>query len=255
METKASMMMLVVIACFLSMITIGIAQNLPTPPSDFSATGSSTFNDTNYALQTADALAGNITSLTIHAIGQTKTWQGYYGNITATITLDDVNNFTFYNWSAAEPRGQIYATLNATVVWNDVVCFDFVNTSAAYYLTMEDYYGVASDDPDGVNETYTTTGHPSFNVGSRTMTGCPTTYIFQSDTAQTANFPNVLLYDPNNAADGWIYTTLLENSTAGSTNDLLCYNGAECDFQILVNEDGHGTDTATTTYYFWVEIV
>ena len=26
------------------------------------------------------------------------------------------------------------------------------------------------------------------------------------------------------------------------------------DFQMIVLEDGHGTDTATDTYYFWVEL-
>ena len=87
------------------------------------------------------------------------------------------------------------------------------------------------------------------------MTGCPTTYINQNDAAQSANFVNVLLYDPAINDTGWIYTTIIENKTAGSTNDLICYNGESCDFQILVNEDGHGTDTATTTYYFWVELL
>jgi hypothetical protein len=67
---------------------------------------------------------------------------------------------------------------------------------------------------------------------------------------------NVLLYDNTTINQtGWIYTTLIENRTPSSTNDLVCYNGQACDFQILVNEDGHGTNTATTPYYFWVELL
>jgi hypothetical protein len=169
--------------------------------------------------------------------------------------LDDSNNFTFYNWTAAEPRGQIYATLNTTITWNSIECYDFSNDSGANWDTIETYYDIAWDNVDGVNETYATTGHPSFQVGFRTMTSCPTTYVYQNDAAQTENFVNVLLYDPLLPDTGWVYTTLIENKTSGSFNDLVCYNGQPCDFQILVNEDGHGTDTSPTTYYFWVELL
>ncbi|MDD9954112.1 MAG: hypothetical protein OXR66_07295 [Candidatus Woesearchaeota archaeon] len=235
--------------------SFALAQNDPTSPSSIVVESTDTFDSNNYALQSLEAIAGNITSLTIHAIGQTKSWQGYYGNITATITLDDANNFTFYNWSATEPRGQIYATLNTSISWGDVDCFNFTNLTSANESTMEAYYNIAVDDADGVGETYTATDHPSFDVVNKTITGCPTSYIFQSDTAQTENFANVLLYDSSINETGWVYTTLIENKTAGSGNDLPCYNGEECDFQILVNEDGHGTDLATTTYYFWVELL
>lgn len=236
---------------------VTLAANEPTAPSSLAASDPSTFAEGNYAPQSVEAIAGNITALSVYAIGQTKTWQGYYGNVSATITLDDANNFTFYNWTAAEPRGQIYATLNSSITWGSVGCYNFSESTFANWQTIEDYYTIATDDVDGVNETYTATNHPSFEVGSRTITGCPTTYIFQNDTAQTANFVNVLLYDNTSAVNqtGWIYTTLMENKSTGSSNELLCYNGAPCDFQILVNDDGHGTDVATTTYYFWVEVI
>jgi hypothetical protein len=248
---------LAVASAVLLLVGLAVVQaaNNPTPPSSFTPGASSTFGPNNYAAKSHNAIAGNITALVIDAIGQTKSWQGYYGNVTATITLDDASNFTFYNWTGAEPRGQIYATLNTSIAWSGVGCFNFTNASAANWQTIETYYNIATDDVDGVNETFSTAGHPSFQVASRTMTGCPTTYIYQNDARQTSNFANVLLYDSSINSTGWIYTTLIENKTAGSTSDLICYNGQPCDFQVLVNEDGHGTDTATTTYYFWVEIV
>ena len=251
---------LIVLALGLALLaaaaTVSAASN-PTAPETLTPGLTSTFNDGNYDPQSVDAIAGNITALVIRGIGQTKAWQGYYGNITATITLDDASNFTFYNWSSAEPRGQIYATLNSSITWGGVTCYNFSNTSAAYFQTIEDYYSITAPDVDGINETYTATDHPTFQVGSRSMTGCPTTYVFQNDAAQTSNFVNVLLYDPAINDTGWIYTTVIENrSTAtGSPQDLVCYNGQTCDFQILVNDDGHGTDTQTTTYYFWAEIL
>jgi hypothetical protein len=240
----------------LLLIGIGLVHAAdPTAPQSLTSSGPSTFDSNNYDPQSTDAIAGNITALVITAVGQTRTWQGYHGNITGSITLDDANNFTFYNWSSAEPQGQIYATLNDSIAWSGVGCFNYSNVTAAHWTTIESYYGIGTDDVDGINETFAATNHPSFQVGSRTMTGCPTTYVFQNDEPQTANFVNVLLYDPTINDTGWIYTTVIENKTVGSTNDLICYNGAPCDFQILVNDDGHGTNTAVTTYYFWVELL
>ncbi len=228
--------------------------NEPVAPNTFDVEWQSTFNQSNYALRTHDAFAGNITALSLTAVFQTKAWQGYYGNITATITLDDANNNTFYNWTAAEPRGQVYATLNDSVAWTTVRCFDYANTTGEWWSSIETFYNIDVDHVDGVNETFNQTNHPNFEVGSRTMTGCPTSYVFRDNTAQETDYVNVLLYDPNRDR-GWIYTTLVENKTIGSSqDDKTCYNGEICDFQILVNEDGHGTDTDTTTYYFWVEL-
>lgn len=239
------------------LVTASVWAAIPTPPTTLTPGPTSTYNPSNFGLQSHSAIAGNITGLVLVGLSQTKAWQGYYGNITGTITLDDANNFTFYNWSSSEPRGQVYATLNTTIAWTTVGCFNFTSAGGlATWQTIETYYGIANDNSDGVNETFTATNHPSFQVGSRTMTGCPTTYINQNDTAQAANFVNVLLYDNTTINEtGWIYTTLIENKTAGSTNELICYNGQPCDFQILINEDGHGTNTATTTYYFWVELL
>lgn len=187
----------------------------------------------------------------MHAVGQTKAWQGYYGNITATITLDDAEGNTFYNWSSANPRGQVYATLGTSITWADVECFDL----GANWNDMHTRYNIATDDGDAVNLTYTTTDHPTFYVLSQDFTAqCPTSYIFQNGAPQTDNFVNVLLNDPNLVSDSWIYTTLIEDKDAGSNAGRTCFNGDECDFQLLVNEDGHGTNTATTTYYFWVEL-
>lgn len=256
MTTKIAIAFALGMMLLLSAAVVVHAAN-PAAPSELTATYTTSYNEGNYVDQSVDAIAGNITALVVHAIGQTKSWQGYYGNITATVTLDDVNNFTFYNWSSAEPRGQIYATLNTSIGWAGVECFNFSNESAANFLTIENYYGITPPDVDGVNETFAQIDHPTFEVGSRTMSECPTTYIFQSDTEQEANFVNVLLYDPAINDTGWIYTTVIENrSTAtGDPQELLCYNDQPCDFQILVNDDGHGTDTQVTPYYFWVEIL
>jgi len=243
----AALVLVAVIALAIG-ATFAIAD--PLAPTTLTQTTSSARNISALPAQSVEARGGNVTEVNINALTQTRVWQGYYGNIAGEITLDNANNFTFYNWTAAEPRGQIYATLNTSIAWTGVTCFNFSNDSAAFHLTIENYYGITAPDVDGVNETYTATNHPAFQVGARTMSDCPTTYIFRDDAAQTADFINVLLFDPTLNDTGWIYTTVIENrSTAtGSPQDLTCYNGQDCDFQILVNEDGHGTNTLTTTW-------
>jgi hypothetical protein len=238
----------------MAVLTTGVIAD-PSAPSSLVEGSASTFNPANYALQTVEASAGNITGLVLEGISQTRAWQGYYGNISGTITLDDANNYTFYNWESSEPRGQIYATLDLSIGWTGVQCFNFTNVSSANMSVMEAYYGIASDDYDGVNETFNNTDHQAFQVGSRTMTGCPTTYVFQDDVSQVQNFTDVLLFDPLLNDTGWIYTTLIETKAPNTHAKATCYNGDQCDFQLLVNDDGHGTDTATTTYYFWVELI
>ncbi len=44
-----------------------------------------------------------------------------------------------------------------------------------------------------------------------------------------------------------IFTSLLEQNLAG-------FDNKTHDFEMLVLEDGHGTNVATTTYYFWLEL-
>ena len=233
--------------------TMAFAANDPSAPLSLDNTFNTTYNPANYIPKSVEAYAGNISALVIHAIGQTKSWQGYYGNVTATITLDDVNNFTFYNWTEANPKGQIYATLKNNIVWSSVNCFDFVSPDLNE-TNIEAYYNIRADDADGVPETFNTTW-PQIQVGDRNLTNCPSTYIFQDDAYQTTNFVNLLLWEQADNTTGWIYSTILENKTVDSFgNNPTCYNGELCDFQLIVNEDGHHTDTTSTVYYFWVEL-
>lgn len=257
MKKKSVLITGLLILIVLSTYLVMAAGDVPAAPKGVVREGSTRFDPTNYADQTQDIVAGNITQLTIDAISQTRAWAGFYGNISGTITLDDASNYTFYNWTSAEPQGQVYATLTNTVDWNNLNCMDFTDVTGNVNETIfENHYGIETDDVDGVEETFNWTNHPAFTVGYRSFTGCPTTYVYQNDAAQSTNFVNVLLADDNNDADGWVFTTLIENKDANQTGtDKACYNGEDCDFQILVADDGHDTNVAVTTYYIWVELI
>jgi hypothetical protein len=242
-----SLVVLLACSCFV------LAASPPTAPESLSENWASTFDSANYANQSHEAIAGNITQLLLDGISQTRAWQGYFGNISGTITLDDVNNFTFYNWTALEPRGQIYATLGSAGIpsWPDVVCA--VHDTDA--TDFDNFYGIHQDDYDNVTITYPAVNHPDFWIIDRTITGCPTTYIYQNDAAQVANFVNVLMKDTTKGAEKWVFATLIENKDISDKTDRVCYNNEECDFQLLVAEDGHHTDVATTQYNFWVDLI
>lgn len=207
----------------------------------------------DWSADQTDAYGGNITALNIDAISQTRLWQGYFGNISGEIVLDDANNNTFFNWTMVEPRGEVYANLVAdgTPSWADVDCFEFAGT--VDNETLEQYYGIIRQAGDGLTETYATTDHDTFQIGYRDITGCPTAYIWQDDTEQSTNFQNVLLQDSTDTTRGWIYATLVETRD-GSDGDILCFDGSPCDFQLLVNDNGSASNIAPTPYYFWLEL-
>ena len=74
--------------------------------------GAGTDNETGGAI--VQTQSGNMTSLGINSTKITLRWQGFYGNVTGTITLDDASNNTLYNWQLASPQGEIYASNGST---------------------------------------------------------------------------------------------------------------------------------------------
>ncbi|RJQ15473.1 hypothetical protein C4573_04925 [Candidatus Woesearchaeota archaeon] len=226
----------------------------PVSPQSITQISTSGFDTTDYPAQNTTAIAGNVTELSITALAPTQSWQGYFGNITGTITLQDASGNIFYNWTVAEPKGEIYASLNSSINWSAIKCFNFTaNTSLEINLTtMESTYNIQTADVDGIDETFNETSNPTIYVGQYTVaaSSCPTTYVYQNTGKQYTNFINTLLTDKEKL----VYTTVIENDQTNNNTDVTGYNGQSYDFQMLVAEDGHNADTSTTIYYFWVEI-
>ena len=192
-----------------------------------------------------EALAGNVTLLTITADSITRYWAGYYGNITGNIVLANAENQSLYRWEVADPRGEIYASRNAAINWiNTIECMDPTDI-----LNEETFLGMDSvNDYDTVDRTFNRTDHPQFYVGGTSITGCPSTSV--NDTGLGSIFHQALI--KSNDTDDTIYTAILEfPRTTG-------FDGGNWDFQMLVGEPGSGAQAypygTTTTYYFYVEI-
>lgn len=225
------------------------AQNVPVGVEEITVESSST--GAYRTPESTDAEAGNLTELSIRGVSQTKSWQGFYGNISGTIVLENSLGFRFYDWNAAEPQGEIYASVNDTVTWTDVTCAP-THTDAAYLDLWQTFYGMNISDYDSINHTYNRTDHPSFMTGYISLTGCPTTYTYVSNQSQLNTFPAALLATDANTT--LIFSTIIENKSEGVREGVTGYDGGDYDFQLLVAEFGSDQNSDLTTYYFWVEI-
>ena len=163
--------------------------------------------------------------------------------MTGAIRLADASANVMYNWSIANPSGEVYASTSNSVAWGSIACFDWATNGVA----LETSYGIGADDADGVNETFATgNGYDEFyTAGTQFTSGtCMSTKVYDDSGQGVDNhFEEVLLHDGSNV----VFTSLLEDDVNG-------FDNAPHDFEMLVLEDGHGTDTATTTYYFYVEL-
>ena len=213
-----------------------------------------------------DAVAGNVSSINLVALSSTRSWQGYFGNITGTVVLSDASNNQMYNWSVGSPVGQIYASTANNVNWLNVQCFNNTATGAlssaneyggtwnlkGMNLTqLQNTYGINATDADSVNNTFYingTSSHTTFYVANWSFpdTLCNVARIYDSSGQSViTHFQEVLQYDP--ATNSVIFTSILNNDLPG-------FDQKQHDFEMLVLVNGHATNTSTIPYYFYAQI-
>lgn len=223
----------------------------------------------------ASAFAGNVTEVVLQGYTSTQSWQGYYGNVSGTVQLADGSDNVLYNWTLTSPEGEVYASTNSSLQWVNIQCFNYSadgtftaesgngGTVSQFGLNLsglEARFNIASDDVDGVDETFSlfdaTNGsgggagqHDLFYTSNNEFSEgeCISTRVF-GDTGAGVNdeFEEVLLWEPETGSV--VFSSILEEA------DTLGFNDRNHDFEMLVLEDGHGTDTDLTVYYFFVEI-
>jgi len=244
------MMSIAIITMFIAMAQANDGFNVPLGAENATTIRSETTNTTLYPPYEVEAIAGNLTELDITGVSVTKSWQGFFGNVSGTIILEDSSGARFYDWSAAEPQGQVYASVNDSISWTTVECAP-INDNG-YRTSWYNFYGMNESDYDNINMTYNATDHPEIYVGFETINGCRTTYTFQNSERQFENFPALLLTSDSQST--LIFTAIIEDKTINVRDSLVGYDGGLYDFQLLVAERGKWGDTDSTTYYFWIEL-
>jgi hypothetical protein len=213
---------------------------VPNAPTSLTTVGSSSRDLSGQAAQSANAQGGNVTEMNINAITITKSWQGYYGNVTGQIALQDSNTQTFYNWSLTSFKARIFATRTNTVTWSGVNCTNSTNRTSE-----EVYLGQSSTDGDSVSNTFSGTSHPAFNVSTQQIIAntCYSTRGYANNNTQSSNYVMLLLSQSNGEM---VYTTITNTSTTG-------FDGRQHDFELLVGENDKTGSVGVTPYYFWIE--
>jgi len=187
----------------------------------------------NSSVNSATAQAGNTTNLQVDQNLITGIWQGFFGNVSGNIVLQDSSQNNFYDWTYATLSGEVLATRAGSVSWSAVNC-----SNSTYWEAEETALFIEGTDIDGVNETYSGTGHTAFDLSGETKSSCPSTQAYTS--GGSGLFWNVMLQDGTNT----VYAALINaDSTA--------FDGTEVDFELLVpvNEN-----TGASTYNFYVEL-
>jgi len=186
---------------------------------------------------------GSFTTMILNGTFQTERWKAYVGNISGSLTLEDSNSKSIYDWDLAIITGEIYVSRESQINWSTINCSEPNEITAE-----ESVLNINSSLSDSINNTFNTTTHKSFYVGTVKISNgsCRAISTYVNDSAQEVSessfFQEVLLSD----IDGNIvYTTIIEDSEAGY--DLASYN-----FQLIVPEDP--TSSNPHTYYFFAEI-
>jgi len=178
---------------------------------------------------TITALGGGATSLSATTETQTVTWQGFYGEVTANMSLENNGGSVLYSWTNAT-NGTIYLSRKATVNFENITAVNVCDVD-------EDITGTGSD---RVNNTFKPSNNTELTVGDITIaagTACAlNTYV--NDTSQNSVFEEIILTDDGTTA---IYATSIEEDQEG-------FDGQPHDWQALVP-----SNLSTLTYYVYVE--
>lgn len=187
--------------------------------------------------QSTAVQAGNVTELNISGESITDHWAGFFGEISGNLTLENSDGDVFYDWTGlTSVAGEVFASNDSGVNWTGIGC-----ASAAEISALETFLGVAPTDADRINQTYTSTSHPAFNVSGTQISGCNSTNAYVNSGPSTDAFYQILLTDTEGDP---VYTTLINDTTTG-------FDGSAHDFQLLV---GEADSVGTTTLYFYIEL-
>jgi hypothetical protein len=239
-ETTMRKPICLLLATLLAFTVVGLPAVLSAP-----AGAQITFNSTdNGPTKSPGSLTTNrstITTVVLSAIQQDAHWKAYVGNVTGSLTLQDVNNNTIYNWnSITTPTGKVIASRNGSLNFGTVACAN--STVIGGEQTLMNMSGT---DQDNIMQTFNSTAHTPTTLAAQPLSGCNMTSTYVNNVSQgqngSATFQEFLMQDTNaNLA----YVSLINASKTG-------YNGRTYDFQMIVAES---QIQAPHTYYFYIEL-
>jgi hypothetical protein len=226
----------------LLLITLSFVYFTLGEPSGATLTSNSTDNGPTINPLALTNNRSTITTIVLDSLQQDQRWKGYVGNVTGTLTLDDSNNFTIYDWTGVNTAaGEVYASRNSSLTFSSVSCVDNATLTAE-----QTALNMTGTEADSINRTFNGTDHTTTSVGATPLSNCRmiSTYVNDADQGQDSgdSFQEFLMEDSTN---NLIYVAIMNDNTAG-------YNNNNYDFQMIVAESS--VQATPQTYYFWVEL-
>jgi len=230
--TLGSLLVLILLAMLNAQVLSAAPDNITASEIDCIETGTAAPKEAT----SVTAKGGNITAMNFSVETQTYYWQGFFGNVSGNIVLDDAAGNTFYDWAVSAPAGELYASRGSAIQWDNIICANSTHVASEEVLT--------GDGSDSVSNTFTSNNTQEFYVGTVRfpVDNCSYATKTYNSSGVKGTFEEILLYDDDSDL---IYTTIIQNDAGG-------FNQQTVDFQILVAENG--TDASSTPYYFFIEL-
>ena len=237
---QVSVFSLALILTLILLLNVGITN---ADPAGASITSNITSTAPSYSPGNRSDNGGTINTLTFNVVQQDANWKAYVGNISGTLTLDDSNGKSIYQWAMtnADITGEIYATKIDNPDWSIINCSNQTTTDAE-----DTALGFSNTSVDSINRTFNETTHQSIFVAGRTIAAntCKATSTYVNNTAQnqsSADFQQILF---SSGTDVVYVSPINQGKTSYDGNSTV-------DFQMLIADD---ITAAITPYYFFVEI-
>lgn len=232
---------------FVFMLTIIVIMLIKVDAAPVGATANYVSNSTstNPGNASLNYSGGYIATVNFVSNEQNTRWKAFVGNVTGTLSLDDADSYTIYEWIRASISGEVYATRTPNAVtWANINCSTFINTTAE-----QTAIGHTANPTDNITATFNESDHTQFFVGTERIAAntCNTTNLAINDSMDPADdFEEVLLHD----GTYMVYAAIIENDLSGYRHGI---ENETYDYQIMVPENA--TSGATSLlYYFYVEL-
>lgn len=179
------------------------------------------------------AEGGNVTSLDVAGQSVTRVWQGFFGQVSGNLTLEDATGDQFFNWSIGTPNGTVLASRNSTIDWTtvDAVTDCDVDTD------------LTAQGRDRVSRTFeqNVTISPAIQIGTVSITDACQVFTHTSG-SPGFNFEEIIA---NATGVDTIYVSRINPDATG-------FDGNTYDYQMIVPDN---RTAALTTYFFFVEFL
>jgi hypothetical protein len=167
------------------------------------------------------AQGGNVTMMNLSTTQTTTRWQGYYGNVSGSLSLG-YGSDVFYDFSSSS-ISSVFVSQNET--------FDFTQLETAQAVDIDAVWGYAS----GVDRAI------DIFTGSSSILGVSAPSVELEPTG--SNFNSTILDDGNNQTkSGFAFGVNVQEPAVP------CFDGSNCEYELMVPSDGQ------ETYYFFLTI-